>query len=140
MAAPTIRVGTGILLVAQHDPIVAAKAAATLDLISGGRLSLGVGFGWNEEEMNDHGVDYRTRRDKGREHVLAMRALWTHDEASFDGDRSDVAVAEAGAAQRAADPPRWRSRSEAFRARGRVRRRMEPDRWRRSHQRRAPAS
>jgi probable F420-dependent oxidoreductase len=86
MAAPTIRVGTGILLVAQHDPIVAAKAAATLDLISGGRLSLGVGFGWNEEEMNDHGVDYRTRRDKGREHVLAMRALWTHDEASFDGD------------------------------------------------------
>jgi probable F420-dependent oxidoreductase len=86
MAAPHLRVGTGILLVAQHDPIVVAKSAATLDLISGGRLSLGVGFGWNEEEMNDHGVQFRTRRAKGREHVLAMRELWTNDEASFDGE------------------------------------------------------
>jgi probable F420-dependent oxidoreductase len=86
MAAPTIRVGTGILLVAQHDPIVTAKAAATLDLISGGRLSLGVGFGWNEDEMEDHGVDYRSRRAKGREHVLAMRELWANEEASFEGD------------------------------------------------------
>jgi probable F420-dependent oxidoreductase len=86
MAAPTIRVGTGILLVAQHDPIVAAKAAATLDLISNGRLSLGVGFGWNEDEMNSHGVEYRTRRGKAREHVLAMRELWTEEVASFDGE------------------------------------------------------
>ena len=86
MAAPSIRVGTGILLVAQHDPIVAAKAAATVDLISGGRLSLGVGFGWNEDEMNDHGVDYRTRRERAREHVLAMRALWSEEVASFDGE------------------------------------------------------
>ncbi|HEX2382116.1 MAG TPA: LLM class F420-dependent oxidoreductase [Acidimicrobiales bacterium] len=86
MAAPSLRVGTGILLVAQHDPIVAAKAAATLDLLTGGRLSLGIGFGWNEDEMNDHGVDYRTRRAKAREHVLAMRELWTKDEASFDGE------------------------------------------------------
>jgi probable F420-dependent oxidoreductase len=86
MAAPTIRIGTGILLVAQHDPIVAAKAAASVDLISGGRLSLGIGFGWNEDEMNDHGVDYRTRRARGREHVLAMRELWTKDEAAFDGE------------------------------------------------------
>jgi probable F420-dependent oxidoreductase len=86
MAAPTIRIGTGILLVAQHDPIVAAKAAASLDVISGGRLSLGIGFGWNEDEMNDHGVDYRTRRAQGREHVLAMRELWTKDESAFDGE------------------------------------------------------
>ena len=85
MAAPTIRVGTGILLVAQHDPIVAAKAAATIDVVTGGRFSLGVGFGWNEDEMNDHGVDYKTRRELGRENVLAMRALWTQEEASFDG-------------------------------------------------------
>jgi probable F420-dependent oxidoreductase len=85
IAAPTLRVGTGILLVAQHDPIVAAKAAATLDFVSGGRFSLGVGFGWNEDEMNDHGVDYKTRRDRAREHVLAMRALWTQEEASLDG-------------------------------------------------------
>ena len=85
MAAPTIRVGTGILLVAQHDPIVTAKAAATIDVVTGGRFSLGIGFGWNEDEMNDHGVDYKTRRELGREKVLAMRALWTQEEASFDG-------------------------------------------------------
>ena len=85
IAAPTIRVGTGILLVAQHDPIITAKAAATIDLVTGGRFSLGIGFGWNEDEMNDHGVDYKTRRELGREKVLAMRALWTQEEASFDG-------------------------------------------------------
>ena len=86
MAAPRLRVGTGILLVAQHDPIVAAKAAATLDLVSGGRLALGIGFGWNEDEMNDHGVEYRTRRAKGTRarprHARAVDA----DEASFDGE------------------------------------------------------
>ncbi|MEY2449216.1 MAG: hypothetical protein QOH79_2692 [Acidimicrobiaceae bacterium] len=85
IAAPTIRVGTGILLVAQHDPIVTAKAAATIDVVTGGRFSLGIGFGWNEDEMNDHGVDYKTRRELGRENVLAMRELWTQEEASFDG-------------------------------------------------------
>ena len=86
IAAPTIRVGTGILLIAQHDPIVTAKEAATIDLVTDGRFSLGIGFGWNEDEMNDHGVEYKTRRDRGREHVLAMRQLWTEEEASFDGD------------------------------------------------------
>jgi probable F420-dependent oxidoreductase len=86
MEAPSLRVGTGIHLVAQHDPIVAAKAAATVDLLSNGRLALGVGFGWNEDEMNDHGVDYKRRRDRVREHVLAMRELWTKEEASFDGE------------------------------------------------------
>lgn len=85
IAAPGLRVGTGILLVAQRDPIVTAKAAASLDAISGGRFAMGVGFGWNEDEMNDHGVDYRTRRERGREHVLAMRALWEQEIASFDG-------------------------------------------------------
>jgi probable F420-dependent oxidoreductase len=86
MAAPTLRVGTGILLVAQHDPIMAAKAAASLDLVSGGRFSLGVGFGWNADEMEDHGVEYRTRRARGREHVLAMRALWNDEVANFQGE------------------------------------------------------
>jgi probable F420-dependent oxidoreductase len=80
-----LRVGTGIMLVAQRDPIVTAKAVATLDLISGGRAVLGVGFGWNEDEMAHHGVDYATRRDEAREHVLAMQAIWSQDEASFDG-------------------------------------------------------
>lgn len=82
----TIRLGTGILLPAQRDPIVTAKAVATLQNLSGGRFCLGIGFGWNVDEMEDHGVDYGTRRAHTREHVLAMRSLWTDDVASFDGE------------------------------------------------------
>ena len=70
----------GICLVAQRDPIVTAKQVATLDLLSGGRFTFGVGFGWNVEEAADHGVDWPTRRDTVREHVLAMRELWTNEE------------------------------------------------------------
>jgi probable F420-dependent oxidoreductase len=84
-ATEHLRVGTAVMLVAQRDPIVTAKAVASLDHVSGGRLTLGVGFGWNEDEMEHHGVEYRTRRAKGREHVLAMQSLWRDDEASFDG-------------------------------------------------------
>lgn len=82
----TIRLGTGIALVAQHEPIVTAKAIATLDLISGGRFDLGIGFGWNEDEMANHGISMRERRTVTREHVLAMKELWMKDEASFEGD------------------------------------------------------
>jgi probable F420-dependent oxidoreductase len=85
-ATTRVRLGTGILLAAQRDPIVTAKAVASLDHISGGRAALGVGFGWNEDEMNDHGVDYPQRRTVGREHVMAMQALWRDDEASFAGE------------------------------------------------------
>jgi len=81
-----IVLGTGVSLVAQHDPIVMAKQLATLDVMSNGRITLGVGFGWNQDEMADHGVEYSTRRAKAREHVLAMMELWANDEASFDGD------------------------------------------------------
>jgi probable F420-dependent oxidoreductase len=81
-----LRVGTGILLAAQHEPIVTAKAAATLDHLAGGRLSLGIGFGWNEDEMADHGVEYGNRRSHAREHMLAMRRLWEDDVATFDGE------------------------------------------------------
>jgi probable F420-dependent oxidoreductase len=80
-----ITLGTGILLAAQREPIVTAKAIATLDHLSGGRVVLGVGFGWNVEEAADHGVPYRARRDVAREHILAMRALWAQDVAGFDG-------------------------------------------------------
>ncbi|MDH2425240.1 LLM class F420-dependent oxidoreductase [Sphaerisporangium sp. TRM90804] len=80
-----ITVGTGILLAAQRDPIVTAKAVATLDHLSGGRMVLGVGFGWNVEEMRDHGVEYATRRDVVREHVLAMKGLWNAEVAGFEG-------------------------------------------------------
>lgn len=82
----TVHLGTGVMLPAQRDPIVTAKAVATLQNLAGGRFELGVGFGWNVDEMEDHGVDYRTRRAHSREHVLAMQSLWTEDEASFDGD------------------------------------------------------
>jgi probable F420-dependent oxidoreductase len=81
-----IELGTGIALVAQHDPIVLAKEIATLDHVSGGRFVFGVGFGWNEDEMEDHGVEYRTRRARVREHVLLMNALWSQDVGAFDGD------------------------------------------------------
>lgn len=85
-ATSRLRVGTGIALLAQRDPIVTAKEAATLDHCSGGRLTLGVGYGWNLEELEDHGGSKATRRAVVRERVLAMQALWGHEEASFDGD------------------------------------------------------
>jgi probable F420-dependent oxidoreductase len=85
MAAPSLRVGTGIMLIAQRDPIVTAKEVATIDLVTGGRFSLGIGYGWNVDEMEDHGATYGTRRDLVRERVLAMRSLWTDEEATFDG-------------------------------------------------------
>jgi len=79
-------VGTGICLVAQRDPIVTAKAVASLDRASSGRFVFGVGFGWNADEIEHHGVEMKRRRDIAREHVLAMRALWRDDVASFDGE------------------------------------------------------
>lgn len=81
-----LRVATGVCLVAQHDPIVLAKAVASLDLVSGGRFALGVGVGWNIEEMVQHGVDPARRRAIVREKVLAMKQLWCEDVASFDGE------------------------------------------------------
>ncbi len=81
-----IRLGTGITLVAQRDPIWLAKQVASLDVISGGRVLFGIGYGWNREEMAHHGVDYADRRAVLREKVLAMKRLWTQDEASFDGE------------------------------------------------------
>ncbi|HEX8803552.1 MAG TPA: TIGR03619 family F420-dependent LLM class oxidoreductase [Acidimicrobiales bacterium] len=85
-ATQRLRLGTGILLAAQRDPIVTAKAVASLDHLSGGRVALGVGFGWNEDEMEHHGVAYGERRDVAREHVMAMQALWADDEAAFAGE------------------------------------------------------
>jgi probable F420-dependent oxidoreductase len=81
-----IRLGTGICLVAQRDPIVTAKEVATLDVISGGRFVFGIGFGWNRDEMESHGVDYRARREITREKMLLMQKLWQEEKASFRGD------------------------------------------------------
>jgi probable F420-dependent oxidoreductase len=82
----SLRLGTGIALIAQHDPIVLAKTLATLDHLSNGRLVLGIGYGWNEDEMESHGVDPRRRRALVREKMLAMQALWSKDVADFDGE------------------------------------------------------
>jgi len=82
----TLHLGTGVLLPAQREPIVTAKAIATLQNLSDGRFELGAGFGWNSDEMEDHGVAYRTRRAHAREHVMAMQALWTDEVASYDGE------------------------------------------------------
>ena len=84
-----LRLGTGILLVAQHDPIVLAKQVATLDHISGGRLTLGVGFGWNRAEAEDHGVDFARRHAIAREHLAAMQAIWSTDQAEYHGEFVD---------------------------------------------------
>jgi probable F420-dependent oxidoreductase len=81
-----IRLGTAVCLVAQRDPIVLAKEVATLDRLSGGRVALGIGFGWNREEMQSHGVDFHRRRALAREKVLAMQALWAEDRAHFHGE------------------------------------------------------
>ncbi|HEU4978604.1 MAG TPA: LLM class F420-dependent oxidoreductase [Solirubrobacteraceae bacterium] len=81
-----LRLGTGICLVVERDPITTAKEVATLDHLSGGRFLFGVGAGWNREEMRDHGTDPRERFDILRERVLAMKQLWTAEEASFHGE------------------------------------------------------
>jgi probable F420-dependent oxidoreductase len=90
-ATERLLVGTGICLVAQRDPIVTAKAIATLDHLSGGRFVLGIGFGWNADEIAAHGVTMPDRRAVTREHVLAMRALWRNDVGSFDGEFVQIA-------------------------------------------------
>jgi probable F420-dependent oxidoreductase len=82
-----LAVGTGISLVAQHDPIVMAKQIATLDHLSGGRFTLGVGFGWNREEAADHGVTHwAARRAVVAEKVALMQSLWRDEVASFAGE------------------------------------------------------
>lgn len=84
-----LRVGTGIALVIQRDPIILAKELASLDRVSGGRAVLGVGAGWNREEMRNHGTDPRTRMRLMRERVLAIKELWTAEEAEFHGEFVD---------------------------------------------------
>ena len=81
-----LTLGTGVTLIAQHDPIALAKQIATLDHLSGGRFTLGVGFGWNREEAADHGVDWRTRRDLGRDRLDLMRALWAPEPTAQEGE------------------------------------------------------
>ncbi len=88
-ATSRIKLGTGICLVIERDPIILAKEVASLDQISGGRVILGIGAGWNREEMENHGAPYDRRWAVVREKVLAMREIWSHDEAEFHGEFVD---------------------------------------------------
>lgn len=85
-ATKTLRLGTGICLVPQRDPIVTAKSIASLDQLSGGRFELGVGGGWNVEEMENHGAKYATRFKLMSERLRAMKEIWTQEEASYAGE------------------------------------------------------
>jgi probable F420-dependent oxidoreductase len=84
-ATSRLRVGTGICLVIERDPIITAKEVASLDNLSGGRFLFGVGAGWNEEEMENHGTDPRRRFGIMRERIEAMKAIWAQDEPSYHG-------------------------------------------------------
>ncbi|MET9577596.1 LLM class F420-dependent oxidoreductase [Streptomyces massasporeus] len=96
-AAVTERLGlgTGITLVAQHDPIALAKQIATLDHLSGGRFTLGLGFGWNVEEAADHGVRWSARRELVRERMALMRALWSEQPVAYEGEFGGVRASHA---------------------------------------------
>ncbi|MFL4904971.1 LLM class F420-dependent oxidoreductase [Streptomyces sp. MMS24-I2-30] len=96
-AAVTDRLGlgTGVTLVAQHDPIGLAKQIATLDHLSGGRFTLGVGFGWNVEEAADHGVRWSTRRELVRDRMRLMQALWAGEPTAYEGEFGGVRASHA---------------------------------------------
>jgi probable F420-dependent oxidoreductase len=89
LATTKLRVGSGICLVIQRDPIITAKEVASIDVLTGGRMEFGVGAGWNREEMVNHGTDPRKRMAVLRERVEAMKTIWTQDEASYHGEYVD---------------------------------------------------
>jgi probable F420-dependent oxidoreductase len=89
-ATSTIKLATGICLVAQRDPIHTAKEVASVDGLSGGRMIFGIGYGWNREEMAHHGTRYGDRREILRDRILAMKALWSEDVATYNGEHVTI--------------------------------------------------
>ncbi len=85
-ATKTLKVGTGVCLVNQRDPIQTAKLVASIDQVSGGRFLFGVGNGWNQDEMEDHGTVFATRHKLSRERIEAMKAIWTQNKAEYHGE------------------------------------------------------
>src|SRR5215207_3402630 len=85
-ATSTIGIATGVLLLPEHNPVLVAKQAATLDTLSGGRFSLGIGIGWSRDEFDALGVPFERRAARTAEYVAAMRTLWRDDVASFSGE------------------------------------------------------
>ena len=94
-ATTTLELITGVALLAQRDPIVTAKEVATLDHVSGGRVTLGVGYGWNVPELEHHGVTFAERRDVVRDRIALMRALWTREIAEIDTEHARLAPSRA---------------------------------------------
>src|SRR5271157_4821733 len=86
MATKTLKVGTGVCLVAQRDPIQTAKLVASIDQVSGGRFLFGIGNGWNQDELEDHGIKFADRHKAARERVEAMKQIWTQPEAEYHGE------------------------------------------------------
>ena len=129
-----IMLGTGICLVIERDPILLAKEVASLDLISNGRVILGIGGGWNAEEMENHGTNFKRRWGLLRERVLAMKEIWRNERAEFHGEFVNfdpvLVVAQAGPAGWSQNPARLRGQ-EGVRAGRRLLRRLDADQSRR---------
>ena len=85
-ATTTLKVGTGVCLVVQRDPIQTAKLVATIDQVSGGRFLFGVGDGWNSDEMENHGTVFETRHKLARERIEAMKEIWTKSKPEYHGE------------------------------------------------------
>ena len=81
-----LKVGTGVCLVDQRDPIQTAKLVSSIDQLSGGRFLFGVGNGWNQDEMENHGTDFETRHKLARERIEAMKVIWTKSKAEYHGE------------------------------------------------------
>jgi probable F420-dependent oxidoreductase len=89
MATKTLKIGTGVCLVIQRDTIQTAKLVATIDQVSGGRFLFGIGGGWNQDEIEDHGTVFKTRFKKMREQIEAMTEIWTKSEPEYHGEIVD---------------------------------------------------
>jgi probable F420-dependent oxidoreductase len=85
-ATTKLRIGTGIALVTQRDPIVTAKMVSTIDQLSAGRFLFGIGNGWNQDEIENHGTDFASRHKLARERIAAMKAIWTQEEPEYHGE------------------------------------------------------
>ncbi len=86
MATTTLKVGTGICLIQQRDPIQTAKLVASIDQVTGGRFLFGVGNGWNQDEMENHGTEFKSRHKRARENIEAMKEIWTKTKAEYHGE------------------------------------------------------
>ena len=89
VATTRLRLGTGVCLVVQRDPIQLAKLVASIDQVSGGRFLFGIGNGWNQDEIENHGIPFADRHKAARERVEAMKAIWTQDQAEYHGEFVD---------------------------------------------------